>query len=233
MKNKHRIPKGLFIFSLVFSQACLAGALIGDAIKAWGKTTAVKESDNAHRGIKEAVLIDKDLEEKSPGAVRHVAKEAEKLGNKASKETSIALSDVETTLPTGKCGGDICDTLAKAADETIKEGERGLKSLEEKAEAYTKTPKKISTKGGSIDSSRQKNSDTASASFVCTKGKMVRKIVVEAPSKHPGYACRVVYESAKGTSVPWSAKNDEGYCRLKAVNFVARQIGWGWSCVRQ
>ncbi len=73
---------------------------------------------------------------------------------------------------------------------------------------------------------------TLSNSFTCTNGKLSRQITLDAPSKHPDYACQVIYQSEKGLSIPWRAKNEEGYCRDKAMSFVNRQVGWGWNCIQ-
>lgn len=124
---------------------------------------------------------------------------------------------------------DGCGSLVVAADATGKQGERREKGLESDPKAGNSQAKKRA-KAKPI---KQGSVDTESATFLCTKGKRVRKIIVEAPSKGTKHACRVLYHSDGRISTPWSARYDKGYCRLKAVTFVARQIGWGWSCLRQ
>lgn len=73
---------------------------------------------------------------------------------------------------------------------------------------------------------------TLSNTFTCTNGRFSRQITIDAPSKHQNFACRVIYQTEKGLSIPWHAKNDENYCRDKAHSFVKRQVEWGWSCIQ-
>ena len=106
--------------------------------------------------------------------------------------------------------------------------------------------KEIKKSGSTESSSRNQNSTATkstadrleiersiAASFICTNAGLERQIVLESPSVHPMYACRVIYNSEKGLSVPWYAKNESEYCKPKAIDFVAKQISWGWSCVGQ
>ncbi|MDT0513414.1 hypothetical protein [Halomonas sp. LES1] len=80
---------------------------------------------------------------------------------------------------------------------------------------------------------QEKISSSVAASFICTNSGLPRQIVLEAPSAHPNYACRVIYSSEKGLSVPWQAKDEVNYCEPKAIEFVAKHIDWGWSCFGQ
>ncbi len=77
------------------------------------------------------------------------------------------------------------------------------------------------------------SSGVAAMSTLCIHGKKSRRIVVDAPSAEPGYACRVIYQNERGTSVPWYARNEENYCREKAVALTVKQIALGWSCYVQ
>ena len=64
-------------------------------------------------------------------------------------------------------------------------------------------------------------------SYVCENGDATRSVEVVA---EPGYACRVKYSKASGTSYPWSARNESGYCGAKAVFLVDKLTSWGWQC---
>ncbi|EHR0245125.1 hypothetical protein C1S99_08630 [Vibrio parahaemolyticus] len=75
-----------------------------------------------------------------------------------------------------------------------------------------------------------KHLGTISNSFTCTNGKLARQITTDAPSKDPDFACRVIYQSEKGLSIPWRAKNEVGYCQDKALSFVNQHVSWGWDC---
>ena len=68
-------------------------------------------------------------------------------------------------------------------------------------------------------------------SFSCTKSGLERKIAVDYPEPETGYVCRVLYDSEKGSSVPWNARNDKGYCESKAAGFVKKHLKMGWDCV--
>jgi len=73
----------------------------------------------------------------------------------------------------------------------------------------------------------------ASNSMLCVHGNKSRHIIVDAPSEEPGYACRVIYQNERGTSVPWYANNEKDYCYKKAVALTVKQIALGWSCYAQ
>lgn len=75
--------------------------------------------------------------------------------------------------------------------------------------------------------------NTAKATFVCTQGGLTRTIVLDSPSAHPDFACRVIYQSEKGLKVLWEARNDVDYCEQYTEEFTAKQLGWGWSCLIQ
>ncbi len=63
--------------------------------------------------------------------------------------------------------------------------------------------------------------------FVCENNGQSRSVEVVAES---GYACRVKYGKAGGTTFPWSARNDAGYCGSKALYLVDKLKSWGWQC---
>lgn len=75
--------------------------------------------------------------------------------------------------------------------------------------------------------------NAAKATFVCTQGELTRTIVLDVPSKHPEFVCRVIYQSEKGIKVLWNARNDTEYCDPHLKQFVAKQLDWGWSCLVQ
>ena len=74
-----------------------------------------------------------------------------------------------------------------------------------------------------------------SGKYQCTYGDMQRRveIVTEPGVEVP---CSVHYfkdtEAPGEQQVLWSAENDGGYCRTKAMEFVAKLEGWGWDCGR-
>lgn len=70
-----------------------------------------------------------------------------------------------------------------------------------------------------------------SRSYVCTNGVLGRTIAVEHPRSDSGYSCRVLYETEKGFSTPWSAKNDANYCDGRADALAAMLVQQnGWNC---
>lgn len=69
--------------------------------------------------------------------------------------------------------------------------------------------------------------------FVCRKAGLIRHIAVEYPSAETGYVCRVLYETEKGSSVPWYAKNEHSYCSARAGGLVKKHLSLGWDCVEQ
>lgn len=71
------------------------------------------------------------------------------------------------------------------------------------------------------------------ATFLCAAGDLVRTIVVDQPSLHPDYACRVIYEKETGLSVPWSARNDDNYCLPYGELLAAKLASYGFSCAVQ
>lgn len=66
-----------------------------------------------------------------------------------------------------------------------------------------------------------------SPGFVCENSGLTRTIEVVA---EPGYACRVKYTKAGGTSYPWNARNEAAYCGSRALFLVDRLRSWGWQC---
>jgi hypothetical protein len=95
-----------------------------------------------------------------------------------------------------------------------------------------------STAAPSGDKSDRQTSETnpaitAAASFLCVKGSLDRRILVDAPSNEPGYACRVIYAKENGVSMPWYAEKEQNYCGPKAAELVTRHVKLGWSCFGQ
>ena len=76
------------------------------------------------------------------------------------------------------------------------------------------------------------SSGSSDITYVCTHDGNVRTIKVIYPDEGP-YACEVTYEKSTGTQTLWNANNDASYCEGKAVEFVAKQEGWGWQCNQQ
>ena len=63
--------------------------------------------------------------------------------------------------------------------------------------------------------------------YACEKNGETRYVEVV---KEPGFACRVRYKKASGTSYPWNARNEAGYCEPKATGLVKRLGTFGWEC---
>jgi hypothetical protein len=72
----------------------------------------------------------------------------------------------------------------------------------------------------------------ANETYACLFGgneRTVRVSYANADSKVP---CQVIYEKESGSQVLWDAQNEEGYCEMKAAEFVEKQRGWGWDCAK-
>lgn len=67
----------------------------------------------------------------------------------------------------------------------------------------------------------------ADFSYVCENSGLTRSIEVV---EQPGYACRVRYTKASGTTYPWNARNEADYCLSRAEGLLARLKSWGWQC---
>ncbi len=63
--------------------------------------------------------------------------------------------------------------------------------------------------------------------FVCENNGLTRSVEIVS---EPGFACRVKYTKSSGSSYPWSARNEGGYCGSKALFLVDKLKSWGWSC---
>ena len=72
-----------------------------------------------------------------------------------------------------------------------------------------------------------------SGKYQCSHGDLVRRVEIYT---EPGVTvpCEVHYykdtEAPGESQVLWSAQSQEGYCKAKAEEFVAKLQGWGWSC---
>lgn len=84
------------------------------------------------------------------------------------------------------------------------------------------------SKGSSFLTADQLGSRPNSAT--CTYGNLARQITVDSPSNAAGFACRVIYQTEKGITIPWSAKHNGAYCGPKAAELVEKEKGWGWHC---
>lgn len=76
-------------------------------------------------------------------------------------------------------------------------------------------------------------SSIASATdFVCTNGAAVREIQVIYESMTNQVPCKVEYnkKTEGGTTYPWSAKGQSGFCEEKAAYLADRLRGFGWTC---
>ena len=89
-----------------------------------------------------------------------------------------------------------------------------------------KLSKKPKPKGAIYPSAR----GVSDFSFLCSNSGLERSILVDR-SRIPGQlACRVVYDTEKGRTIPWQAKFETDYCTPKAVALVLKLQNWGWSC---
>lgn len=74
---------------------------------------------------------------------------------------------------------------------------------------------------------------TATAgSWICENGTLVREITVQLETENAA-PCSVVYDKSaegQGTQVLWTARNDGGYCAMKADGLAEKLKGHGWSC---
>lgn len=69
--------------------------------------------------------------------------------------------------------------------------------------------------------------ETDGADYLCSKDGSTRQISVVRES---GYACRVKYTRPSGTTYPWNARNEAGYCRPKASGLAEKLASHGWTC---
>jgi len=64
---------------------------------------------------------------------------------------------------------------------------------------------------------------------ICTYGAQTRVIEVVYLGAED-IPCEVHYTKDTGTNILWTSQNVLGYCEAKAVEFVAKQQSWGWTC---
>lgn len=67
----------------------------------------------------------------------------------------------------------------------------------------------------------------ADLSYACKKAGVTRYVEVVT---EPGFACRVKYTKPSGTTFPWNARNEAGYCRPRAAGLVETLDAAGWRC---
>jgi hypothetical protein len=82
---------------------------------------------------------------------------------------------------------------------------------------------------GTVPPVAQENA--AAVSAICARGTEVKIVVVDAPSAHPDYACRVIYETWAGVEVPWYANSDPDWCLRQAEGLLARHLESEWACM--
>ena len=70
----------------------------------------------------------------------------------------------------------------------------------------------------------------ADESYTCTHGQNERVISIIYEDQTTKLPCDVRYQKDGETQTLWHAENEEGYCKQKAVEFVQKQVGWGWDC---
>ena len=64
----------------------------------------------------------------------------------------------------------------------------------------------------------------------CSYGDQERIITVVYDNDETDTVCEVTYEKSSGVQTLWTANNDRDYCKDRAVEFVEKQEGWGWTC---
>ncbi|WP_051326824.1 MULTISPECIES: hypothetical protein [Aliagarivorans] len=69
--------------------------------------------------------------------------------------------------------------------------------------------------------------------YMCKHGSAERIISVVYHGENQGLPCEVTYQKDGSFETLWRAQNTEGYCEEKAIDFVQKQIGWGWDCEAQ
>ena len=72
----------------------------------------------------------------------------------------------------------------------------------------------------------------ASASFICTKDKLVHRLVVESPTTDPKIACKAYYIAEKGASIRGSTSDNKA-CDALVFSAVAEHVKEKWDCVGQ
>ena len=69
-------------------------------------------------------------------------------------------------------------------------------------------------------------------SWICENGNLVREINIQLETKNPA-PCSVMYNKeaeGQGSKVLWTARNDGGYCHMKADGLAEKLKGFGWTC---
>lgn len=72
--------------------------------------------------------------------------------------------------------------------------------------------------------------DDEAINFLCTFGNSERVIRVEYENVDIKLPCEVIYEKEDSHQALWSAQNIQGFCEIKAREFVEQQRSWGWTC---
>jgi len=133
MNSKTTIATSSLIV-VIFSINCVADNIFEDAANIFKK--AGKDINNT------AIKAGKDIETTVSTAGKDINTTVLKAGwdindfaIKTGMEAENFVQDVDEWVKTGDCGGDICDTLAKAVDDTVKESERAAENVEEAGQA--------------------------------------------------------------------------------------------------
>ncbi len=105
-----------------------------------------------------------------------------------------------------------------------------LKGLEKAESRLTEVKETVDVTDSVADEGTSDDEGYVSHSYICKKANLVRQITIEYPAAETGYACRVLYDSEKGTTTPWYAKNDRGYCEPRAMGLMKKHLEMGWEC---
>ncbi len=75
----------------------------------------------------------------------------------------------------------------------------------------------------------EQESESLILQYRCHMNGEVRTISVNV-NPGPDIACETIYDKGTGTQTLWSAKFDQAFCLNKSLDFVSKQVGWGFHC---
>lgn len=117
------------------------GKAVEKAAQDTGKTVEKAVQDTG-KTIEKAVqdtgkTVEKAIQDTGK-TIEKAAHDTGKILDKTGREIGNASRDIDRWARTGKCGGDICDTVGKAIKDTEAEGKRTIENLEEAGKAAVK-----------------------------------------------------------------------------------------------
>jgi len=105
-----------------------------------------------------------------------------------------------------------------------------LKGLEKAESRLTEVKETGEVTDAVADEGTSDGEGYVSNSYICRQANLVRQITIEYPTAETGYACRVLYDSEKGATTPWYAKNERDYCEPRATGLMRKHLEMGWKC---